>query len=133
MAYEDELQEYFDGISDDLREQLSGVIRDEAEKLSAAQRARLKELQQSPDETGDLEASCVVVEGANELEWIVQAGGGMTTGDIREGSGMDYDYAEGFEFGTSKQPARPFFWSTYREMKDDIATNIADAASEVLK
>lgn len=133
MAYEDELQEYFDGFSHDLREQLSGVIREEAERLSAAQRARLKELEQSPDETGNLEASCIVVEGANELEWIVQAGGDLTTGDIRQRSGVEYDYAEAFEFGTSKQPARPFFWPVYREMKDDIATNIAEATSEVLK
>lgn len=129
----DDLEKYLNSLPDALVDQLSGAIREQAERLSAAQRTRLKELEQSPDETGNLEASCVVVEGGNKLEWIVQAGGDLTTTDIREGSGTDYDYAEGFEFGTSKQPARSFFWSAYREMKPEIEDAINEEISEVLK
>lgn len=129
----DDLETYLNSLPGKLQDQLASVIREEAEKLSAAQRARLKELQQAPEDTGDLEASCVVVDGAHDLEVLVQAGGDLTTSDIRAGSGTDYDYALGFEHGTSKQPARSFFWSTYREMKDDMQTNINDAATEVFK
>jgi HK97 gp10 family phage protein len=75
----------------------------------------------------------VVVPGENDLEFLVQAGGDLTTKEVREGSGVDYDYAEAFEFGTARQPARSFFWSTYREMKDDIQDAIDDAVSEALK
>jgi hypothetical protein len=126
MAYEDELQEYFDGLSDDLREQLSGVIREEAEKLSAAQRARLKELEQSPEDTGHLEESCAVIEGANDLEFVVVAGGDATTDD-------GYDHALGFQFGTTRQPARDFFFGPYNELRDEMQDNINTAIEEVLK
>lgn len=122
----DDLEKYLENLPDALADQLAGVIRAEAEKLSAAQRARLKDLEQPPEDTGDLAESCAVVEGASDLEVIVQAGGDLTTKD-------GYDYAEAFEFGTSKQPARSFFWSTYREMKDDMQENINEAANEVLK
>lgn len=121
-----DLEKYLESLPDALTDQLAGVIRAEADKLSAAQRARLKELEQSPEDTGDLEQSCAVVKGTHDLEVIVQAGGDPTTKD-------GYDYAEAFEFGTAKQPARSFFYSTYREMKDDMQDKINEAANEVFK
>lgn len=128
-----DLEEYLDSLPDALADQLAGVIREQAERLSAAQRARLKELEQPPEDTGDLEQSCTVIDGADDLEVIVAAGGDLTTKEIREGSGVEYDYALAFEYGTSKQPARSFFHSTYNEMKDDMQENINDAANEVFK
>lgn len=122
----DDLETYLNGLPDALADQLAGVIREEAEKLSVAQRARLKELEQPPEDTGSLEQSCTVIAGANDLEVIVVAGGDPTTKD-------GYDYAEAFEFGTAKQPARSFFYSTYREMKDDMQEKIDNAVNEVLK
>lgn len=101
--------------------------------LSDAQRDALRGLEQAPADTGDLEASCTVVPGADELEWIVQAGGDATTGDVRDGSGVDFDYGEAFEFGTSRQQARPFFWPTYREKRDGIRQAIADAVGKAIK
>lgn len=127
-----ELQDYLNGLPDKLREPLAAVIREQAALLSQAQQEALKALEQSPDETGDLEASCVVVDGATDLEVLVQAGGSATTKDIREGSGVNYDYAEAFEFGTSHQPARPFFYPTYHAMRDDMQAAITDAVNEVL-
>ncbi|WJR76016.1 HK97-gp10 family putative phage morphogenesis protein [Bradyrhizobium sp. NP1] len=127
----DDLDAYLDALPDKLREQLSEVIREQAERLSAAQKAALQSLEQT-DETGDLEASCTVVPGANDLEFIVQAGGPLTTTEVREGSGKPYDYALAFEFGTSHQPARPFFYSTYNAMRDDMQEAITEAVNEVL-
>jgi HK97 gp10 family phage protein len=129
----DDLDAYLNALPDRLTEQLSGVVREQAELLSAAQREALQSLEQSPEETGDLEASCTVVPGGNDLEFFVQAGGDLTTKDIREGSGKPYDYAVGFEFGTSHQSARPFFYSTYNAMRDDMQDAINEAVSEVLK
>jgi hypothetical protein len=63
---------------------------------------------------------------------VVQAGGDLTTTEIREGSGVEYDYALAFEHGTSRQPARPFFWPTYQARKDEIQKAIDEAANEVL-
>jgi HK97 gp10 family phage protein len=129
----DDLDDYLNALPDRLTEQLSAVVREQAELLSAAQKQALQSLEQSPDETGDLEESCTVVPGANDLEFIVQAGGDLTTKDIRDGSGVPYDYAVGFEFGTSRQPARPFFYSTYNAMKDDMQDALDEAVSEILK
>lgn len=126
-----ELQDYLNGLPDKLWEPLAAVIREQAELLSQAQKSALQALEQS-DETGDLEDSCVVVDGATDFEFLVQAGGSATTKDVREGSGVNYDYAEAFEFGTSHQPARPFFYPTYHAMRDDMQEAITDAVNEVL-
>ena len=126
MADDQELNDYLDGLSDKIIAHVAPVIREQAEKLSAAQQSALKELEQPPEDTGALEASCVVVPGASELEFSVQAGGETTT---RAG----YDHALGFEFGTSHQPARPFFYSTYNAMRDDMQNAITNALNEVLE
>jgi hypothetical protein len=130
---DDDLDAYLSDLPDKIRAPLVAVIREQAEELSAAQRNALKSLEQSPDETGDLEASCEVVAGASDLEVFVQAGGDLTTKEIREGSGVPYDYALSFELGTSRQPARPFFYSTYHERRDDMRDAITDALNEVLQ
>ncbi|MDA9529247.1 hypothetical protein [Bradyrhizobium sp. CCBAU 25338] len=128
----DNLEAFLEALPDKLTEQLSAVVREQAERLSHAQREALQALEQSPDETGHLEESCVVVPGSNDLEFIVQAGGELTTKEVREGSGQPYDYALGFEFGTSRQAARPFFFNTYEAMRDDLQKAIDDGVSEVL-
>ncbi len=113
----DELEAYLQGLPDTLRAPIAAAIQEQAEMLSDAQRVALQSLEQDPEETGYLEASCIATPGSNDLEVIVQAGGEITT---RNG----YDHAEAFEFGTSHQQARPFFWPTYREKRDDIQAAI---------
>lgn len=129
----DDLDAYLNALPDQITKQLSSTLREQAERLSAAQRQALQSLEQSPDETGDLEASCTVTPGQDELEFIVQAGGDLTTKEIRDGSGEPYDYAEAFEYGSSRQQARPFFWPPYRAMKDDIQQSIDDAIKEAFE
>ncbi|RZN10291.1 hypothetical protein CWO91_13950 [Bradyrhizobium genosp. SA-3] len=131
MADNDDLDAYLNSLPDKFTEHLSDVLREQAFRLSDAQREALRQLEQSP-ETGALEASCTVAQGENELEYLVQAGVDMTTKEVRDGSGVEYDYALAFEFGTSRQPARPFFYSTYNAMRDDMQQAINDAVSEVL-
>jgi HK97 gp10 family phage protein len=126
-----ELQDYLNSLPDKLVEPLAAVIREQAQSLSDAQRSALRSLEQS-SATGDLEESCTVVDGDNDLEVFVQAGGDLTTKEVREGSGVSYDYAEAFEFGTSRQPAQPFFYPTYHAMRDDMQQAITDAVNEVL-
>lgn len=125
-----DLQAYLDALPDKIREHLSDVLREQAFRLSDAQRTALQGLEQNP-QTGALEASCTVTQ-TGELEYTVSAGGDMTTGEIRKGSGVEYDYALAFEDGTSRQPARPFFWPTYRAMKDEIHEAIQDAVNEAI-
>lgn len=131
MADSDDLDAYLEALPDKITEHLSDVLREQAFRLSDAQRAALRSLEQSP-ETGALEASCTVAQGENELEYLVQAGGDMTTKEVREGSGEPYDYAVGFVFGTSRQPARDFFFSTFNSLRDSMQEDINQAISEVL-
>lgn len=128
----EELWEELDALPDDVRLKLSDAIRTEAERLSEAQKASLRSLQET-SESGSLEASCTVVPGEHDLEFIVQAGGDLTTKPIRDGSGVDYDYGEAFEYGTAHQNAKPFFWPTYRAMRQEIEENIQKAIDEAFK
>jgi HK97 gp10 family phage protein len=52
--------------------------------------------------------------------WRVQAGGDLTTKEVRKGSGVTYDYTRAEEFGTVDMKARPFFFNTYRAKKAGI-------------
>jgi HK97 gp10 family phage protein len=142
----DELQDYLESLPDKVEQNVADVLQEQARQLSDAQRAALQAQEAAPDETGNLEASCRVETNPDDLLDVhVVAGGDLTTKsydrgtDYKEsvvidgrnnegiaktrkgsGEGVEYDYALGFEFGTSKQPARPFFYSTYRAMKPDL-------------
>jgi HK97 gp10 family phage protein len=121
-----DLDKYLDNLPGKLRDELSAVVRDEAETLAEAQRAALRAQLQEPDETGALEASVQVISGAHDLEFVIQAGGNATA----DGG---YDRAMAFEFGTSRQPARPFFYSTARERQPGIRDRIANAVERIMK
>jgi hypothetical protein len=129
---DDELQRYIANLPRRMRDELPGVIDEEAQALSAAQRDRLQSLLQPPEETGGLMESCRVDDGAHDLERIVRAGGNLTEGEIRGGSGVAFDHALAFEFGTRRQPARSFFWSTVRERRDAMQKRISAAVERIL-
>jgi HK97 gp10 family phage protein len=130
---EDDLNAFFDSLSKKVKANVRAALEEQAEKLNEAQRQALRAQLQPPEESGDLEGSIRYEDGANDLEVIVLAGGEDTEADLREGSGMPYDYSLAFEFGNSHQPARPFFYPPYREMRDDIQEAIADAVEDALK
>lgn len=133
MAEEDELMRYLDGLPDRIRQPVARALQEQAAMLSEAQRDALRALETAPEDTGNLEESCTVLPGESDLEAIVAAGGDLTTKEVREGSGIAYDYAEAFEYGTQHQAARPFFWPTYREHRADIEEAIAGAVEEALR
>jgi len=127
-----DLQRWFDNLPKKVRRPLSAKLKEQADRLSAAQKSKLQSLEQAPQDSGDLEKSCQVIDGRNDLEFFVVAGGELTTKEVRTGSGQSYDYSLAFEFGNENQPARPFFFSTYAEMRDDIQEEISGTAEEVI-
>ena len=129
----DDLDAYLKSLPDKIAAEIDGAIKGQAERLSAAQRQALEQLEADPEETGDLAASCRVEPGDNPLEYVVMAGGEQTTKEVRGGSGVPYDYALGFEFGTSHQAAKPFFWPTYRALREDMQSEINDAIGKALE
>ncbi|MDB5616170.1 hypothetical protein [Tardiphaga sp.] len=128
----DELQTYLENLPDKVLNDVADVLQQQAKHLSDAQRAALQGQQSAPAETGNLEGSCRVETGEDPLDVHVVAGGDLTETEVRTGSGEPYDYALGFEFGNSRQAARPFFFSTYRAMKPDIDTAISEAIQKAL-
>ncbi|MBC7580876.1 hypothetical protein FNL55_12275 [Tardiphaga sp. vice352] len=128
----DELRTYLASIPDKVLSEIADVLQEQAKRLSDAQRAALQGQEAAPAETGNLEQSCRVETGEDPLDVHVVAGGDLTETEIRTGSGEPYDYSLGFEFGNSRQAARPFFYSTYRAMKSEIDTAIAEATQKAL-
>lgn len=123
---------YLNSLPDKVVAELSSTIREQAQMLSDAQRSALEQLEDT-EPTGDLVESCVAVPTDDPLTYIVQAGGELTTKEIRHGSGVEYDYAEAFEFGTSRQHAKPFFWPTYRAKREGIIDAINTAVEKALQ
>lgn len=130
-----EFDAYLQSLPDKIAAEIDGVIKAQAERLSEAQRQALRSLEAPPSETGDLEASCRVEPGERPLEYVVMAGGDSTTTGIRGGSGssVDFDYGLAFEYGTSRQQARPFFFPTYNAMRDDMQNEINEAIGKALE
>lgn len=82
----------------------------------------------APKDDGDLQASIRVDQGARGDRFYVRAGGPKTTKPVREGASATYDYVFASEFGTAHQPARSWFYPTYRARRKNIRRNIEQAA-----
>ena len=122
----DDLQSWFRDMPYKLRRELAGRVRDIADDLADDIRAA------TPVKTGAMRDSVKVRRGRNELSLYVEAGGPATTKEVRKGSSAEYDYALATEFGTQKEPAKPFFYTTYNARKDDVAQQLQDAVADVV-
>lgn len=58
----------------------------------------------------------------------VSAGGPATTREVRQGAGKPFDYARAVEFGREGQPARPFFFASYRVLRRRFKARLSRAA-----
>lgn len=87
----------------------------------------------APYKTGKLRESVRAERSSkNPLRVIIRAGGPLTTKEVRAGSGVSYDYALGTEWGTQKESARPFFYSTARAKKPAIQSRLTKKAKVAL-
>jgi len=62
---------------------------------------------------------------------LILGGGPLTT--RRTKAGHVYDYAVATEFGTSKEAAEPFFYSTYRAYKAAGTTELQETLAETIE
>ena len=128
-----DLDDYLQSLPDEIAAEIGDAVKMQAERLSTAQRQALQQLEATPTESSDLEASCRVEQGESTLEYIVKAGGEATTKEVRGGSGVGFDYALAFVYGTSRQPARDFFWAPYNALRDDMQQQINDAIGKAIE
>lgn len=120
-----ELRAALKAQSDRLRANAASAIEAAAQELAAAIRAR------APIRKGNLAKSVQAISlGAGK--WRVQAGGDLTTKEVRKGSGKPYDYARATEFGTTDEEAHPFFYNTFRAKKGGIKSRVEKAARDAL-
>lgn len=121
-----ELQDWLRSVPLRMKRDLAKKIKEQADLLAAAMRQKV------PVKSGALRDSIAVRRTRDELKLYVTAGGDKTTREIRAGSGVNYDYARGVEFGTTKMPAEPFFYSTARSMEGDFRRALDSTVAETL-
>lgn len=143
-----DLDRYLAGLPGVLRKDLARRLRRRVEGLRDAIRRNAPE-----GPTGHLRESVQIVDGRDELELVVVAGGELTTktygrdggyrrevtvgqgdnrGIARGNAGVTYDYALANEFGTEKMAAQPFFYSTYAAERGDLERGLTDDVVDVL-
>lgn len=122
-----ELRNWYKSVPRELRSKLAEDILAEANDLAAAIQAEAAQ-----GATGNLKQSVRVVVSKSGLLATVRAGGPLTTKEVREGSGVNYDYALGQEFGNEHAPAQPFFYSTYRARREGIQRRLEEALARRL-
>lgn len=123
----DEVKSWFKQLPGKIQREMASDMRSIADELADLIRSA------APVKTGNLRESIKVIRGRKTLELFVVAGGDNTQKEARRGSGVVYDYALSQEFGTSRMPANPFFYSTYREHRDEFAKKIEDAVSRAIE
>lgn len=116
----DQFKDLMARIPKAVAEELDAGVRDAAEKLADTQRSVVR-----VGKTGNLKASIRVEHGKRPLQYLVKAGGKLTTKEVRAGSGKPYDYSLGTEFGNEQVGARPFFWPSYRLTKKKLKSLIS--------
>jgi hypothetical protein len=82
----------------------------------------------APKDDGVLVASVRMEVGRSGDQFVVKAGGPTTTRPVREGATATFDYSLASEFGREGQPARGWFYPTYRARRKKIRRNIEQAA-----
>jgi HK97 gp10 family phage protein len=122
-----ELQSWFKDLPGKVQREFAKDLRRIADGLADDIRAAAP-----TGETGRLKESVRVTRGKKSLELFVEAGGALTTKEVRAGSGVTFDYALAQEFGTERQPAYPFFYATYRVRRDDVRAEIERAVADAI-
>lgn len=119
------------------RKEMSAAVNKGADELVTLQKAA------APRDKGNLVASIRKESGGRSigsqlsgdagLAVSVVAGGPLTTKEVRGGSGVDYDYALGVEFGTVDTARQPFFYGSYRLTKKRITSRVSRAMRKSIK
>lgn len=104
-----------------------------AQALIEANNLAIAHRRAAPKDDGVLQSSIRVEQGRGGDRFYVKAGGLKTTKPVREGAAAQYDYVFASEFGTAHQPARSWFYPTYRTRRKKMRRNIEQAALAAAK
>lgn len=124
-----------------------GLPKFESLALSATRKARLRERvlggltstaqsiaedirQAAPEDEGALRDSVHVETDAQALRVTIEAGGQSTTKFSK--NGRAYDHAMAVEYGTTHQPARPFFYPPINAREDEFGDAVDRSGQDAL-
>lgn len=127
MAATDRLKRKLLALPQRARKEIAAALDESAREITSMQRSLV------PVESGTLRGTIRYSTDAARLRTTIEAGGEATTKPVRNGSGTDYDYALGVEFGTSDTPAEPFFFVAYRSLKKRAKSRISRAITKAAK
>jgi len=123
---DDQLQDWFSGLSYKTKRKLAGDLKDITGSAAVQIQAAAPEL------SGKLKGTVKVRRKRNDLDLEITAGGPETTKEIRAGSGVEYDYALAGEYGTVNEEAQPWFFPTWRQIQGDVRQEIEDAVNDAI-
>jgi HK97 gp10 family phage protein len=117
-------------IPEAVRESVLPAIMRSAEELAD----RMRHL--APEDEGDLKRSIVVTGPGQTTPAYSQPGGSHVIGELSAAvtaGDTNTRYAHLVEFGTTKAPAKPYFWISYRLSKKRITNRIKRAISKAVR
>jgi HK97 gp10 family phage protein len=126
------MRKMVDSITKEIVSSIEDVVAAEANLMVRDMRGRVAK------DTGTAESTIHAERGSNpnKISVTIKAGGAATTKQVRQGSGVAFDYATAIEWGTHHQAAQPFFFSTYnahkRQAKEHIAAGIKGALGKAI-
>jgi HK97 gp10 family phage protein len=106
---------------------LRTAIRDNGKELADDVAEEIR--QEVPVDTGELRDSVRVEEGEETSE-IHVGGTPETMKPITAGGPNTFDQALGIEYGTSKRPAKPYFWPVLRRNEKKIEKSLGEEIEE---
>lgn len=110
----------FKALCEDLRQEVHDLAVSEL-NVQADKLIETMEQVAPRGETGDLKISIKKIPGSKDTIVRVIAGGPLTT---EGGARGPYDYSRAVEFGTLHMPAEPFFFPTYRLMRNKMRSTM---------
>lgn len=122
-----QFQDLMANIPKAVADELVSAVESGAETMAGAMRSAVAT---GIDGRNELQESIRVTDGKHPLRKVIRAGGPLTTKDTPRGP---YDYAHAVEFGTQEVTAQPFFYPSYRLLKNKLQAAINRKARKAIE
>lgn len=119
-----------EAIPKEVREQVKPALAASGQELARTMRML------APEDEGDLKRSIAVTMPGDTTPAYSQPGGSRMAGPLEvlvTAGNQDARHSHLLEYGTTKMPAKPYFWASYRLLKRRMRRRIARAIAKAVK
>lgn len=116
------------GMPEDVKSEVSGALTKNGDRLVSLSKSLAPR-----GETGNLVESIRAEMDPGGLGLSVKAGGPKTTKQVRDGSGVPYDYAMAQEHANEHTPRHPYLYPAARALKRVMRANLTRAIRRGIK